>query len=159
MPYSAIDIANFFITRALGEGKKLTPMQVVKMTYIAHGWNLGILEQELINEPVQAWKFGPVVPSVYFAFKGYGGAPIDSPSVTFGCEMSDDTKKLLNKVYDVYTRYTGSQLSELTHEKGTPWELTVREWVGAGKELPRFLTIPTVRIKDYYRKILSGRRA
>ena len=160
MLYSAIDIANYFVNRAIEAGRPLTPMQVLKLTFLAHGWNLGLNEMPLINEPVQAWKCGPVIPSVYFAFQPYGKDPIDKAAKDFFEKESEiesnsslfdadtETKSLLEKIYEEYSGYDGSDLSKLTHMNGSPWEITVRPY--KGKELPRFLTIKNALIQDYY---------
>ena len=43
-----------------------TPMHVIKLVYLAHGWMLGFTSRALINEAVEAWTYGPVVPSTYY---------------------------------------------------------------------------------------------
>jgi len=76
MPYPALAIANEFIKVARERNKQLTPMELLKLVYFAHGWYLALSGVPLINEPVQAWRFGPVIPSIYHAFKRYGSGPI-----------------------------------------------------------------------------------
>jgi uncharacterized phage-associated protein len=61
MPYPAAAIANEFIKVAKRNGVLLTPMKLQKLVYFAHGWYLALLGKPLINEPVEAWKFGPVI--------------------------------------------------------------------------------------------------
>ena len=50
-----------------------TPMHMIKLVYLSHGWMLGLRERSLINEAVEAWRYGPVVPSVYHRFKSFVG--------------------------------------------------------------------------------------
>ena len=70
--FTPIQIANYFIKSSFRTGDELTPMKLIKLTYIAHGWHLGLYDSELIDEPVYAWKYGPVVQSIYQDFKWYG---------------------------------------------------------------------------------------
>jgi uncharacterized phage-associated protein len=63
--YDPKAIANYFIARAAADGKRLTPLQLIKLVYIAHGWYLGLTGEPLINEPPEAWQYGPVIPSLY----------------------------------------------------------------------------------------------
>src|SRR5437762_397203 len=78
--YSARALANTFLELAKEEGKSLSPLQLQKLVYYAHGWNLGIRNAPLIDAPIEAWRFGPVVQSLYHEFKEYGNNPITSPA-------------------------------------------------------------------------------
>src|SRR5271154_4906780 len=77
MAYNAKQIATEFIQLANADGKKLTPMQLQKLVYFAYGWYLAITGERLIDERVEAWQWGPVIPSLYSAFREYGSDPID----------------------------------------------------------------------------------
>ena len=63
MVHTPLAIANAFIERALREEYPITHMKVQKLVYIAHGWSLGIRGEDLINENIMAWKYGPVIAS------------------------------------------------------------------------------------------------
>ena len=58
-------IANEFLRLAKESGQSLTPMQLLKLVFIAHGWMLGLYGEPLISDDVQAWKYGPVIPDLY----------------------------------------------------------------------------------------------
>lgn len=126
-PYSATTVANEFIALAEGAGRPLTPMQINKLTYIAHGFSLAVFRRPLIREAVEAWKYGPVIPSVYRKLKRFGSSVVDeqiAPPFLGRAELlDDDDKKLIRIVFDKYGYLTGSQLSHLTHKPGTPWEV------------------------------------
>jgi uncharacterized phage-associated protein len=125
MPYRAVTIANQLIQKSLDAGKPLTPLQVLKLVYIAHGWSLGLLERPLITEDVEAWRYGPVVPPLYNKLKKFGGGSVtETLPRSFGepIETLDgQTSELLDGVYQNYGNLTGVQLSHLTHMAGTPW--------------------------------------
>jgi len=55
-------VADDILYLARQANNPLTPMQVLKLAYIAHGWQLGLHGRPLINEPVEAWKYGPDLP-------------------------------------------------------------------------------------------------
>src|SRR5437870_3577302 len=78
MAYEARAIANYFLDLAKLANQELNPMKIQKLVYYAHGWNLALDGQPLIDEAVEAWTYGPVIPSLYHEFKKYGGGPITS---------------------------------------------------------------------------------
>lgn len=132
MFYNPITIANFFIQKSFDEGMSITPMKVLKLVYIANGWFLGYTNRTLINENSQAWQYGPVISSVYNVFKCYGGSSIEKMHLADSM-LQNDYQKLLNDTYtssflesvwNIYKKYSALQLSDLTHQIGTPWSIT-----------------------------------
>nr|WP_314498686.1 type II toxin-antitoxin system antitoxin SocA domain-containing protein [uncultured Chryseobacterium sp.] len=132
MLYNPITIANYFIEKSFDEGIVITPMKVLKLVYIANGWFLGYTNNTLITERSQAWQYGPVISSVYDAFKIYGKSPIEKmflPNNILQDEYSklkNDkyTNSFLDSVWNVYKNYNALQLSDLTHQPNTPWSIT-----------------------------------
>lgn len=152
-------IANHFI--GLGN-HTFNLMQLLKLSYIAHGFSLAILDTELSKELVQAWKFGPVFPSVYHEFKYQGSGSLQEYAtrlgpdkknlVTIQGEFSDTEKKTMKIVYDAYGLLNGWQLSALTHTEGTPW---YEVWHKKGGNKYDGVTIDNKLIKDHFKKIIS----
>jgi hypothetical protein len=76
MPYPAAAIANEFLELAKANGQALTPMQIQKLVYFAHGWNLAITGEPLIWERVEPWDYGPVVRNLYRNLREFGSGAI-----------------------------------------------------------------------------------
>src|ERR1700738_4990459 len=73
MAYPAQAVANFFIKKSIEDHiEDFNIMKLIKTVFIAHGFYLATKDKPLINEFVQAWKYGPVIDSVYHEFKGLG---------------------------------------------------------------------------------------
>ena len=70
MTYSTQDIANYFLQKG-EKDPTMTPMKLIKLVYIAHGWNLGLTGKPLVSEDAEAWKYGPVFPSLYNKYRGF----------------------------------------------------------------------------------------
>ena len=130
----------------LRRGTETTPMHVLKLVYISHGWTLGLYGRSLINEPAEAWRYGPVVPSVYHRYKSFRGDPITTEPVDRSDAFDDEQRDVIEQVHEVYGDFTALQLSALTHKPGTPWDVTYREY-GAG------VIIPNELIRDYYKRL------
>lgn len=135
LAYTPQHIANYFLDRAQEEGRGLSPLKLIKLIYIAYGWVLALTGKRLFDEPIQAWKHGPVIPSIYHEFKHYRSGSICEPSGIFdmdtgGYEVpkipkSDATTNLiLEKVWAAYSGFSGWALRNKTHEAGTPWSKT-----------------------------------
>src|SRR5438093_6238406 len=116
--YSPFAIANYFIEKSAETGVPLSPMKLIKLVYLAHGWHLALTGKPLITEPIEAWKYGPVIASLYHVFKRYGNGnlPITAKVSTAVLPDDPDLKKLLDKVWDSYGKYSAVQLSTLTHQ-------------------------------------------
>jgi len=161
--YSGVNIANYFIEKSFDQGNLLTPMQVLKLAYIAHGWYLATQDEPLLSEAVQAWKYGPVVPSVYRMYKDFGRDEITSTrfNPALRDEYSDlksdaNTIDVLDRVYMKYGCLDGLQLSALTHAPDTPWDIT---WNHSGGNQREGVVIPNNLIKDHYKqKAIENRR-
>ncbi len=122
-------IANYFIKKGNDNSKVFTVMQLLKLTYIAHGYCLAVIKEPLSNQEPEAWQYGPIFPDLYYGLKY-----IDSwPAVTrrFECrdrgDFNENEEKILDFVYENYSGLDGWQLSKLTHKDGTPWDVACRK--------------------------------
>ena len=165
MAYDPKAIANYFIDKARATGEGLTPMKLQKLVYFAHGWYLGLKGRPLLAEPVEAWQWGPVIPSLYHEFKALGSWPItrrageDEFLGDVGPNLpSDDTeaREFLDEVWRNYGGYTAIQLSNATHLAGTPWAEVSGQHEG---NIPRGEVIPDRIIRDYYKGIAESESA
>ena len=161
MTYSPATVANYFLSKASKDGRAVTPMQLLKLVYIAHGWHLGYFKEPLINEPVEAWKYGPVIRSLYQQVKKYGGGAVIGPLPTatlWGANtpITGESASLLDSVWDSYASYSGVQLSSMTHQPGTPWYKAYNDL--GGKNCDNF-PIPNADIRQHYEMKIQAMNA
>lgn len=154
MKDNALAVANYFIELAQKENRPITLLGLIKRVYIAHGFSLAIFHKSLLDprfDKVEAWKYGPVIPSVYHSFKQFKANPITEKTVVMNwnaenCapefhtpELKDsDSKKIVKMVWERYKGTTDSQMVSLTHQKGTPWDMCYVECENA--EIPDGIT-------------------
>lgn len=154
--HNATSIANFFIRKGIEEGKLVDQMKVQKLVYFAHGWYLAITNQPLINEAVEAWRFGPVIPSLYHSLKHSGNQAITT-TINEKELATDDTdlelRAYLSAIWNLYSPFTGIQLSNMTHEEETPWAKIAKEF---NNQIPADKDIGNEAIKQYF---LNQRKA
>jgi uncharacterized phage-associated protein len=118
-------VANYILELAKKSERTVTPMQLIKLVYLCHGWMLGIRGRPLIDdEQVQAWRYGPVISSVYQETKHYKSLSVSKPlKASESFDLTDDEKSLVDAVYKSYRDFSGIALSSMTHEAGTPWSI------------------------------------
>ena len=146
MSHDSVQIANQFVELAKKEGRALTPMQLLKLVYMAHAWMLAIHGRPLIKENVEAWKYGPVILELYQEVKRFR----DQPVTHIDCgEFIPDNQALsiIEEVYSKYGELNGMTLSMITHIKGSPWYET---WHN-GKSV-----ISNDAISYYYQKLINA---
>ena len=160
--WSAKAVANEFINIA---GKQtLSPMKLQKLVYFAHGWYLALTGEPLIQECVEAWQFGPVIPELYSEFKHYGSGGVTDFATEFdyrtqrwivprveGSGDGDDVRralKIIKQVWKAYGDQSAIKLSNVTHMPGTPWSEVYVPSV-------RSLVIPDKKIGNYFRSLAS----
>lgn len=136
-------VANRFLDLARERGDAVTPMQLLKLVYIAHGWMLGLHGKPLIRDEVEAWQYGPVIPKLYNAIRRFRSQPVEGSLGTDGKKLDVTEDDIVCQVYEIYGKKSGPALSRLTHQKGSPWD-TVYEHGTYGTVIPNDL------IEDHY---------
>ncbi|MDR3189275.1 MAG: DUF4065 domain-containing protein [Prevotellaceae bacterium] len=163
MKTDAIAVANYFVDLAEEEKCELKQFGLMKRVYITHGLCLAILNKSALNprfDVVEAWKNGPVIPSVYHSFKHNKNLPIKEKSVIAewtGMETKyhtpelahdcDDIKEIAAAVFEKYRGFTDAEMIALLHRDGTPWALCYEE--GKNNKIPDLYT------KVFYKKVLG----
>ena len=120
MNYDARSIANWFIQRAAKDGRSLSIMSILKLVYIAHGWRLEMKGEPLFPNRIEAWRYGPVIPDVYYEFRRQGINPRELAS-NYPLPHDPADVKFLEQIYDIYGHMSPMRLSDLTHVVGGPW--------------------------------------
>ena len=97
---------------------------------------LGVFGRGLIAEPAEAWRYGPVVSTVYRTYKSFRGDPIATPLADKSADLDEDQNELLGEVLRAYQGYSAWDLSAITHQPGTPWHEVYNGGRGEGAIIP-----------------------
>ena len=170
MGYHAGSIANYYLKKAISSDQEdsMTQMKVLKLVYFAHGWYAGLLDKKLINNSIEAWKYGPVVPELYKEIKHYGLRPIDEPVQRYDNDFEvwnpyDEPEEaeaieLLDEVWKVYGPLTGIQLSNYSHDSKGPWARTRNEQREKYGYVPNGVEIPYSYIREYFSELANVKK-
>ena len=134
MAHSAKAIANAFLNLAAQHGEDVGPLKLQKLVYYAAGYYAGAYNEPLLSSSLEAWEHGPVAPDLHREFKEFGRNPITRLATDFDDDFeleevpipTEDKRAMgvVNFVWTTYKKYTGLQLSDMTHADGTPWATT-----------------------------------
>lgn len=133
--YSASLVANAFLYKARKTGASVTHMKLQKLVFFLHAWSLTLKGSSYVKERPDAWPYGPVFETLYHELKSFGSSDVDEYLTQMDGAAGErkalipiltDTEfwGMVEQIWDRYSRFTASQLSTLTHEKGSPWEQT-----------------------------------
>lgn len=140
---TSLDVANYFLAQVDEEaGDLISNLKLQKLVYYAQGFHLALYDKPLFSEFLEAWNHGPVVPSLYRAFKHYGSQALPCPSDLDFSIYGQQTKELLDEVYSVYGQFSAWKLRNMTHEE-PPW-----------KECEQGETISPETMKSYFKTLL-----
>jgi uncharacterized phage-associated protein len=120
--YQASSVANKMLEIASERGNVLTPMQLIKLVYLAHAWMLALHRRPLIKEAVEAWKYGPVIPQLYHEIKNFRSNPVTKINCAEE-SFDEEAQDIIQQAYSQYGNLNGIELSMLTHEKNSPWDI------------------------------------
>lgn len=143
--HSALAVADYILDKSTEQNNTLTPMQVIKLAYLCHGWMLGLYGRPLFADSVEAWQYGPVIPKLYNKVKKFRSLPVEGP-LSKREEFDSCEESIMDQVVTVYKGYSGPALSRLTHAPGTPWYKT---WNDHG----HYSIISNDLIEDHFRQL------
>lgn len=140
--YTADNVAKHLIYLAsqelVGDNQEregITNLKLQKVLYFAQAYYLAKLGKPLFSDNIEAWEYGPVVPSIYRKYKTNGNNPI----------ISEEDKKVVQKIWGTFGGYSASRLVDITHAH-TPWK-------EASKTSSQI--IPNKALKEYYTPLLN----
>ncbi|MDD6373307.1 MAG: DUF4065 domain-containing protein [Bifidobacteriaceae bacterium] len=79
MVTTSLDIAAWLVSHHDAE-TRLTNLSLNKLCFYAHVESLRNAHKTLFDDPIEAWRYGPVCPGVYRAYKRYGRNAIPAPA-------------------------------------------------------------------------------
>ena len=102
--------------------KEMTNLMLQKILYYVKAISIVIEGVPMIPEPCEAWRLGPVFPTVYEKYKSFGKQEISinlSANYTSGLLTSEE-RRITDFVLDTFGIYNAWFLKDLTHCE-EPW--------------------------------------
>lgn len=161
MANSAVSVANAFLLNGFKDKEPISPMMIQKLLYLAQGYHLYLCKLPVFDEDFQAWRFGPVVPSIYQACKKYSRHGITELLTEWYEEWEErvpaappsesEAIKVIEFVWENYGSFNPMRLSQWTHVKDGPWDRALK----SGTRIRRHKPIPNMHIQEYFERALG----
>jgi uncharacterized phage-associated protein len=146
---SVNDVARYFISRGTpNTDEAITHLKLQKLVYYAQAWHLALRDTPLFKDRIEAWVHGPVCPTLYQDFRGYGYHDINENVEVVDLDNSE-TEEILDAVWEAYGSFDGKYLEELTHQE-QPW-LDARENLSDWSYSNNVITHESMR--QFYRQV------
>lgn len=127
---TVLDVSHHIIELSTEIGEPVTNMKLQKLLFYSYVWNLVEHKKDkLFEEPILAWKYGPVIASAYHVYKKYGADSIKESVDGDPTVLTSSQKDIIEDVFNIYGKMNGIELAQLTHSE-RPWLETYEE----GKE-------------------------
>ncbi len=121
----SINTAKYFIIKASQENAaavlEMTNMKVQKLLFYAQSIHLALCDRPLFNEPIEAWRYGPVCPPAYQFYSDFEARQLPLPEAHFLTTISSEINNLLGQVWQYWGKYHSYQLSAMNYQE-KPWQ-------------------------------------
>ena len=146
---SALEIANWLIVNR--GPHQITNLKMQKLLYVVFGFHAASYDEELFYDPIEAWKYGPVVQSVYYQLNHHRRNPIETPislpdgSVPMVFDGENEAIDSLKSVLNIIGHKSAIDLMVWSHKSGSPWD---QVYNGNGSGIKK---IGKDEIRDFFR--------
>jgi uncharacterized phage-associated protein len=119
----ALDVARYMIhlnNRVNAPQTSLTNLKIQKLLYYAFGMHRVTNGENLFDERIFAWKYGPVVREVYDVFKKYGYSDIEDDYWYDDYDLTPEEINTIENTWRQLGQLPANVLVEMTHNED-PW--------------------------------------
>jgi uncharacterized phage-associated protein len=133
MSYNALDIAKYIINKCTVENQPISNLQLQKILYYVQREALqsGF---EAFEDEMEAWRFGPVVPAVYYVYCGFGASEI---VMHYNISIEENLKRIIDHITVSKRSLFPWDLVGDTHKKGKAWDIVYNDGEGNHCVIPK----------------------
>lgn len=118
----ALDVSRLLLAWACENGDLITNLKLQKLLYYAQAWHLVNYKKPLFSDNIEAWEFGPVIPSIYTHWKNYKSSPIPyKPNREEDKPFTEEQRSYLHEFARVFMNFSATALVSMTHNEA-PWQ-------------------------------------
>lgn len=134
---TAMQISHYIIEKCSNENKPISNLQLQKILFYVQKTALqSSTARPLFNDDFVAWKFGPVIEEVYYAYCVFGAMPIRR---TYNAEIDSKVKLLIDPIINKKRELDPWDMVAETHKEGGAWYITYNNGIGNGRIIDKQL--------------------
>ncbi|MGN0382542.1 MAG: Panacea domain-containing protein [Suilimivivens sp.] len=131
--YSAVELSKYIVTKCIRDGHPISNLQLQKILYYVQKAYLDINSRAFFDE-IEAWQFGPVVPSAYYRFSGFGAMPI---TLSYsGVSINPSDQQIIDPIVVEKRSMNPWDMVEDTHKPNGAWSQVYRNGAGNRAVIP-----------------------
>jgi uncharacterized phage-associated protein len=147
---SALEVSRFliFLKDHDPRGLELSNLKLQKLLYYSQGYYLSMYGETMFDDSIEAWKYGPVVPSVYRSYKSFGHLDIKIPNDEHYdyTDLENRKQSVIAYVWKTLGEMTAGSLVDKTHSE-LPW---LRTWLNDSDKI-----IPNDLLEAFFNRNVS----
>ncbi len=134
--YAALAVLNSFLEFAESEGISLDPMRLERLVVVSEGWHVALYGESLIDEPILAEEYGPIVETLHDRLLPLGMDKIVEPlanqvsRVEIVPTKDVEARRFLLQIWKTHRHYHGVALANMTVTADSPWSTTIKNHEG-----------------------------
>lgn len=132
----ASTLARYIVTKCTNEQFPVSNLQLQKILFFIQRKVLLSTGEPLFYDEIQAWHFGPVVPTVYKQFCGFGPSPIEWVFSKETTIVPSEQLETIDKIVQDKRCLDPWKLVEETHQNGNAWSRIYNGGKGAFRVIP-----------------------
>lgn len=118
----AKSVANYVIAYGMKIGHPVNNLQLQKILYYIQVHFLKKKGIPFFKDEIEAWQFGPVIPTVFYQYAAFGPAPI-TMFKTQKIDLKQEEKKDLEQIVKEKAILSLLEIVADTNKKGKAWDL------------------------------------
>ena len=126
MANKAIDVAKYIINHEKNKNRSITNLRLQKLLYFCQGaMIMNTTDNSLcFDDDIEAWDYGPVVPSVYYEYKVHYFLEIPYQKDFDSSIIAN--KSIIDSTIDAASRFSNKTLVDISHSQ-KPWADTYKK--------------------------------
>lgn len=128
--YTARDIAHYIVDKCTKDKQPVSNLQLQKILYFVQMEYIKLTDEPLFDDCFLAWRYGPVIRSIYDEYSIYSGDRIYKRYNGLGIDY-DTASKFLPTVEKYRALYPWDLVKE-SHKRGGAWDRAYKNGSGFG---------------------------